>query len=109
MVLTEEEAFWVFVALVENTMPIDYYQQLVGARSDQQIVQYLIETKFPRLSEHFQEHFYDVSTTSLQWFTCLFAYNFNFELVARIWDLIFIIGPKFLFRITLAIFHLLEE
>ena len=65
MVLTEEEAFWAFVALVENIMPIDYYQQLVGARADQQIVQYLVATKLPRLNKHFEEHFYEVSTTSL--------------------------------------------
>ena len=47
--------------------------------------------------------------TTLQWFTCLFAYNFNFEVLQRLWDLIFIKGNKIMFRIALAIFHLLEQ
>ena len=47
--------------------------------------------------------------TTLQWFTCLFAYNFNFEVLQRLWDLIFLKGNKIMFRIALAIFHLLEH
>lgn len=43
----------------------------------------------------------------LQWFTCLFAYNFNVEVLVRLWDVIFIKGDKMLFSISLAIFHLL--
>ena len=34
-VLTEEEAFWTFTCIVERLMPIDYFQQMVGARIDQ--------------------------------------------------------------------------
>ena len=45
----------------------------------------------------------------LQWFTCLFAYNFNVEVLVRLWDVILIKGDKMLFSISLAIFHLLKE
>ena len=82
---------------------------MVGARVDQQIMEQLIAEKFPRLAAHFQECFYQPSMTTLQWFTCLFAYNFNFEVLQRLWDLIFLKGNKIMFRIALAIFHLLEQ
>lgn len=39
----------------------------------------------------------------------LFTYSFNSEVVQRLWDLIFIKGNKILFRISLAIYHLMEE
>ena len=46
--------------------------------------------------------------STLQWFTCLFAYTFQFEALQRLWDLIFIKGNTVLFSIGLAIFHELE-
>lgn len=47
--------------------------------------------------------------TTLQWFTCLFAYNFDFEVLQRLWDVIFIRGNRALFSICLAIFCELEQ
>ena len=34
-IMTEEEVFWTFTSIVEGLMPIDYFQQMVGARVDQ--------------------------------------------------------------------------
>jgi hypothetical protein len=39
----------------------------------------------------------------------LFAYNFCYEVIERVWDLLFIKGHKFLFRVSLAIFHLMQR
>lgn len=49
------------------------------------------------------------SMVTLQWFTTLFSYSFNFDVLVRLWDLVFIKGNKILFRISLAIFHLMED
>ncbi len=49
------------------------------------------------------------SMVTLQWFTTLFSYSFNFDVLQRLWDLFFIKGSKILFRISLAIFHLMED
>ena len=49
------------------------------------------------------------SMVTLQWFTTLFSYSFNFDVLKRLWDLFFIKGSKILFRISLAIFHLMED
>ena len=82
---------------------------MVGARVDQNIIELLIREKFPRLQAHLEENFYMASMATLQWFTTLFTYNFNFHVLQRLWDLVFIKGNKILFRISLAIFHLMEE
>ncbi len=47
--MTEEEAFWTFSCIVENIMPVDYFQQMLGARVDQKIIEILIAEKFPKL------------------------------------------------------------
>ena len=106
--MTEEEAFWTFACIVENLMPVDYFQQMVGAKVDQQIIDELLKEKFPRLAAHFEDQFYMASMTTLQWFTTIFTYSFNFDVLQRLWDLFFIKGNKILFRISLAIFHLME-
>ena len=82
---------------------------MLGARVDQRIIEELIKENFPRLQEHFEENGYMASMVTLQWFTTLFSYSFNFEVLQRLWDLFFIKGNKILFRISLAIFHLMEE
>jgi len=62
--------------IVESIMPLDYYQVMMGARIDQRISDHFLKEKLPNLYQHFQECCYDPSMTTLQWFTCLFAYNF---------------------------------
>ena len=82
---------------------------MLGARVDQKIIEILIAEHFPNLQAHFEENFYMASMVTLQWFTTLFSYSFNFDVLKRLWDLFFIKGSKILFRISLAIFHLMED
>lgn len=63
--MTEEEAFWTFTCILENLMPIDYYQNMVGARVDQKIIDILIKEKFPRLQAHFEDNYYMASMMTL--------------------------------------------
>lgn len=63
----------------------------------------------PQLMAHFETCEFDPGMLCLQWFTCLFAYNFNVEVLVRLWDVILIKGDKMLFSISLAIFHLLKD
>lgn len=41
--MTEEEAFWTFSHVIETLMPLDYYQNMVGARVDQKIIEILFK------------------------------------------------------------------
>ena len=66
--------------------------------------------RFPELYELFEETGYLVMASSLvlQWFITMFAYSFNFDVLVRLWDLVLIKGSKILFRISMAIFHLMQ-
>ena len=68
-------------------------------------------SRFPELYQHFEETGYLVMASSLvlQWFITMFAYSFNFDVLVRLWDLVLIKGSKILFRISLAIFHIMQE
>ena len=93
--------------IVECFLPNDYYQLMFGAIVDQNVFNELLSSKIPRLSQHFQKCGFDPSMVTLQWFTCLFSYNFNNEVLIRLWDVLFFKGDKILFRVALAIFYLL--
>ena len=54
--LNEEESFWVFVQIVENMLPIDYYSHMLGILTDQRIFNNLLTKKFPKLVAHMQYH-----------------------------------------------------
>jgi hypothetical protein len=82
---------------------------MLGARVDQVIMEEFLREKFPKLMAHFDDIMYMPSMNTMQWFTCLFSYNFNFEVVQRLWDVYFLKGDRMLFRISLAIYHLLEK
>ena len=108
--MTEEEAFWTFTALIESgrILPLDYYQAtLMGARVDHAIIEELMEQKFPRLAAKGYTTIAGIHV--MNWFITLFANSLSFDVLVRLWDLLFIKGTKILFRFTLAIIHLLED
>ena len=51
-VVDEEEAFWIFVIIMETYLPIDYMTDgLLGAILDQKVFEHLISYKHPKLIE----------------------------------------------------------
>lgn len=106
--MSEEEAFWMMVMLLESFIPLDYYSKMAGAITDQNILSDLIQEKMPDLWEHFQKTMFEPKIVTFQWFSCLFSYNFSFEVISRIWDLFFLKGSKILFRVSLAILHIMR-
>ena len=38
----EEDAFWLFVSIVENILPLDYYSDLLGILVDQKIFESIL-------------------------------------------------------------------
>lgn len=69
----------------------------------------LVKQKLPQLMAHFESVDFDLGNVVLQYFSCLFSYNFNVEILITLWDAYMIKGHKILYRITLAIFHLLSN
>ena len=107
--MSEEEAFWMLTMLLESFIPIDYYAKMVGVIVDHNILSMLIEERIPDLFYHLQDCYFDPKIVTFQWFSCLFAYNFSFDVISRIWDMFFLKGSKILFRVCLAVLHMMKS
>lgn len=44
-----------------------------------------------------------------EWFSTLFVYNFPLDVVARLWDIFFVEGVEYLFKVALAVLTIFQE
>lgn len=101
LILTEEEAFWCLVAIIESIMPNDYYSHnLMSAHVDQYVLKDLLHEKLPTLAGHFER--YDIELSLFSWFLTCFVDNIPVQVFLRIWDVFLYEGSKVLFRFALA-------
>ena len=82
---------------------------MVGVIIDHNVLSYLLEERFPTLYSHLSNCGFDPKIVTFQWFSCLFSYNFSFDVLACLWDHFFLKGSKILFKVSLAIFKLMER
>jgi len=81
MLLIKEEAFWVFVQIIENILPLNYYCEMIGTIIDQSILQQLILRLMPKLHNFFESTGFDLAPVSLQWFISLFSQNLSYDVL----------------------------
>uniref|UniRef100_A0A4W6BRS9 TBC1 domain family member 9B n=1 Tax=Lates calcarifer TaxID=8187 RepID=A0A4W6BRS9_LATCA len=101
---TEEEAFWLLVALCERMLPDYYNTRVVGALVDQGVFEELTRAFLPLLYEHMQE-LGVISTISLSWFLTLFLSVMPFDSAVLLVDCFFYEGIKVIFQVALAVLH----
>ncbi|XP_031653967.1 TBC1 domain family member 9B isoform X3 [Oncorhynchus kisutch] len=101
---TEEEAFWLLVALCERMLPDYYNTRVVGALVDQGVFEELTRACLPFLYEHMQE-LGVISTISLSWFLTLFLSVMPFDSAVLLVDCFFYEGIKVIFQVALAVLH----
>lgn len=107
--MTEEDAFWCLVAVVEYIMPRDYYSRtLEASQVDQRVLKDLMAEKLPRLSTHLEANKVDLSLFTFNWFLTVFVDTIPAETYLYIWDVFLYEGNKVLFRFALAIFKICE-
>ncbi len=63
----------------------------------------------PDLCKHLEEAGFDPSLLAFQWLVCFLSYNLHESLSYRVWDLFFLKGPKIIFRISLALLHMMKK
>lgn len=107
--LKEDESFWVFIHIVENMLPIDYYSQMLGILTDQRIFNNLLTKKFPKLVAHMQNHNYQLDLIAFQWFCTLFFNSVSHETEKFILTAFLLKGQKIIIRIALLIVDYLKE
>ena len=57
LIMEEEDAFWMMVAIIEDFLPPSYYSpSLIGVQADQLVLRGLIASHLPALDTLLQEH-----------------------------------------------------
>lgn len=93
----EEEAFWIFIMLVEVILPPDFFTSIVGAQIDQRVFQVLMQERMPDLCEHFENINVSLSFLAHQWLICLLGCGLPQNVSDTIWDIMFLKGHKVIF------------
>lgn len=109
--LNEEDAFWVLVTLVKSS-PYElgemYRPGLPLLTTLLYKLERLIQIYMPNLFLHFQALGVQPVMYASEWFSTVFAYSFEFNMAARIWDVFLIEGVDYLMNLALAILKIAE-
>jgi hypothetical protein len=119
-VLEEEEAFWVFVLIMEKYMPIDYMLEgLTGAMTDQKVFEHIVNYRYPQILEKFNElKLHEGSEVTsravfqnkvMEWFSSLFTVNIPKDLSFAIMDMFLLKGCNTLFYAGLALVSTIKK
>ncbi|KAI1099621.1 TBC-domain-containing protein [Jackrogersella minutella] len=107
-----EDAFWVFVAIIERILPQGYYDHsLMASRADQQVLRQYVSQVLPKLSQHLDALSIELEALTFQWFLSVFTDCLSAEALFRVWDVVLCIndGSTFLFQVALALLKLNER
>jgi len=105
-VMSEEEAFWLLVAVM-NEKPCKMRGMFgEGMRETHKVLhvaEKLIHHYLPRLARHFDKENVHVTMYATQWLLTQYTSSFKFDLVFRVWDAFLAEGWKIIYRVMLAL------
>ena len=88
---TEEESFWLLVAVVERLLPDYYNKKVVGAIVDQNVFEILLKENLPELHKHLA-NLGVLKMVTMSWFLTLFLSIVPFSSAIHIVDSFFYEG-----------------
>ena len=124
--MSEEQCFWCLSVLCDRLLP-GYYRcaphtpwalreltcclspSMYGTVLDQRVFEHLVQRYLPTLHDHFVALDIQLSVASLPWFLSCYISAMPLVFAFRIIDCFFLMGPKVLFQIGLAILKMNGE
>ncbi|ORY75652.1 rab-GTPase-TBC domain-domain-containing protein [Leucosporidium creatinivorum] len=101
--MSEEQCFWCLTVLCDRLLPGYYSPSMYGTVLDQRVFEHLVQRCLPSIHDHFAEADVQLSVASLPWFLSLYISSLPMVFAFRIIDCFFLMGPKVLFQVGLAI------
>jgi len=101
--MSEEQCFWTLTVLCDRLVPGYYSPSMYGTVLDQRVFEHLVERCLPAIHNHFVDADVQLSVASLPWFLSLYISSLPMVFAFRIIDCFFLMGPKVLFQVGLAI------
>jgi hypothetical protein len=102
----EEAAFWLLTGLAGEGGLLYaglYGSDLAGAHVEMRALGSLAALKLPKLAAHLTALGVDMTLLATDWVLCLYATSLPPTTAVRVWDALFVEGPKVLFRVGLAL------
>jgi hypothetical protein len=107
--LSEEDAFWLLVAVCEEIVPTYYVKDMSGVKVANKILDALVQERLPKLHAHLLRINFPLELFSVPWLCSLFSSGFPAETVYRIWDALFLGGADTLFFVIVSFLRLNER
>ena len=105
----EEDVFWIFVQIIENILPCEYYSELVGIMRDCSLCLKILKDTNKKIMKKFEGFEVILNNLLYRWFISLFIENASKETFINIWDAMIFEGDIVLFRAVSAILEFLEN
>jgi hypothetical protein len=104
----EEDVFWIFVRIIENILPCEYYSELVGVMGDCSLCLDKLKESNKKIMTKLEGFEVVLNNLLYKWFISLFVENTSHETFLTIWDAMMIDGNVVLFKAVSAILELFE-
>ncbi|KAL4484807.1 hypothetical protein ABPG74_019984 [Tetrahymena malaccensis] len=107
---SENEAFWIFVQIVESILPIDYFSTLgIGLLCHFQISLNISKHLYPKFYQQVNSSSIEINSLIITSLSTLYSNILQGDILYLAWDYIFTFGSKALFQILLVLFEYLSE
>ena len=107
----EEQAFWLFIQIMEKILPVIYYSELIGIVVETTLIENLISLYFPELYKYLQDNNFNIPLRNFihKWMVCLFTQTMSPEMVYTFLDFLFLEGNDLLIKNSLFLISYIHD